>query len=74
MSLSFSIFVHVVHVDIDRGWEQKLTNSNMLFFVLGVGFQCASAEGLLECCDALWDAPSGCIHHTMASQGLAREI
>lgn len=35
-------------------------------FILGVGFQCSPAESLPQCYHALWNATSGCLHHSVA--------
>lgn len=38
-------------------------------FILGVGFQRSPAEGLPQRHHALWNAASGCLHHSVACSG-----
>lgn len=39
------------------------------FSILGLGFQCPPAESLPQCYHALWNATSGCLHHSVACSG-----
>lgn len=38
-------------------------------FILGAGFQRSPAESLPQCYHALWNATSGCLHHSVACSG-----